>query len=110
MTTPEHDMHAFLRVQSRLNKLETGIPVAMNEPLSKALEKLSCFPSMSLSSGEFSTTCEFSIEGEPAGSFDNPNIDLIKNKSAPSAFGRGEETVMDETYRRGGEISAAKIE
>jgi hypothetical protein len=111
MFNAEHDVHAFLRVQSKLGQLETGIPVQMNEPLSKALEKLSCFSSTSLFIEDISTpSCKFSIDGEPAGSFDKPDIDVILNKSTASPFGKGEETIMDETYRRGREIPAAQIE
>ena len=111
MSSSKHDVHTFLRVQSKLSKLDGGIEVAMNQPLSKALENLSCFPSISLSSGGFDTeNLTFSIGGQPAGSFDHPNVDLILNQSTPSPFGKGETTVMDEAYRRGKEIPASKIE
>jgi hypothetical protein len=111
MSVSEHDVHAFLRVQSMLGRLDKGIPVSKKEHLSKALEKLSCYPFMSLSIDNTSTpTYTISIEGEPAGSFNKPDMDVISKKSVASPFGKGEETVMDETYRRGKEIPAGKIE
>jgi hypothetical protein len=82
--------------------------VAKKEHLSKALEKLSCYPFMSLD--VYTSSYTFSVQGELAGSFDKPNLDVILDKSTASPFGKGEETVLDETYRLGREIPADKIE
>jgi hypothetical protein len=111
MFNAEHDVHVLLHIQSKLGQLKTGIPVKMNEPLSKALEKLSCFSSTSLFIEDISTlSCKFLIDGEPTGSFDKSDIDMILNKSMASSFGKGEETIMDEMYHHGREIPAAQIE
>jgi hypothetical protein len=45
----------------------------------------------------------------PHGNLYQPDVDLIVQKSAPSAFGRGSKTVLDPSYRSGREITAANL-
>ena len=104
----EHEIQTFLRVQAKLDHLREGMPVKIKGPLNDALEKLSCFPFVSLPLD--SDSIEFSIAGQVAGTLQTPNVDLIMQKSTPSSFGKGEKTVTDEAYRRGREIPAADIQ
>jgi hypothetical protein len=73
------------------------------------LEKLSCVPFVSFHV-ENGTSAPIHIAGKKAGSLDKPDIDVILKHSKPSPFGKGSKTVMDETYRRGREIVADKID
>ncbi|KAK0244886.1 hypothetical protein EDD85DRAFT_898752 [Armillaria nabsnona] len=43
------------------------------------------------------------------GTVGNPDIDAIRSKSTPSAFGKGDQTVTDPTYRNGHEVNADDI-
>jgi hypothetical protein len=47
------------------------------------------------------------ISGEDAGTFGNPNVEKILEKSKPSPFGKGDKTAMDLEYRNGREVVAA---
>lgn len=49
------------------------------------------------------------IGTEDAGTFGNPNIEKILEKSKPSPFGKGDKTVMDLEYRNGSEVEAKDI-
>ena len=77
-------------------------------PLIDALNRLSCIPFVS----HLAYECEglsFVVGGEEAGTLCEPKVDVILKHSKPSPFGRGEETVVDETYRRGHEVTGADI-
>jgi hypothetical protein len=77
-------------------------------PLSKALDAISCVPFLQLPSKTFEVLeSALFIEGTPAGTFGQPDINLILQKSNLSTFGRGEKTVTDPAYRHGREIPAA---
>jgi hypothetical protein len=82
--------------QGRIDWLRKGIRITTRGPSITALEKLSCVPFVSFY--------------KKTGSLDKPKIDLILKHSKPSPFGKGFETVMDETYHRGREIVADKID
>jgi hypothetical protein len=112
----EHGVLHYIRIQEKLNKLPGqwidpvdfgAFPMAINTKLSRALDAMSCIPFMQfpLSSGNDVLT----IGDVPAGDMHHPDVPLILQKSAPSAFGRGEETVLDPSYRSGREIPAADI-
>jgi hypothetical protein len=117
----EHGVLHYIRIQEKLDHLEQkpswidpvdfgAIPMAINTKLSRALDDMSCisfiqFP-FDLGSGE---GCVLTIGDVPAGDMKHPDVDVILQKSAPSAFGRGEETVLDPSYRSGHEIPAADI-
>ena len=62
--------------------------MAINTKLSRALDAMSCIPSMQfpfdLGSGEGSV---FTIGEVPAGDMGHPNVDVILQKSTLSAFG-----------------------
>ena len=117
MSTPEeHEIETFLRVQAKLDELAyrqsyggTSMTVRTNAPLCQALEMLSNAPFMSLPLKIESLEYTLSIAGIPAGALDSPDVNLILEKSTPSAFGKGDKTIVDETYRRGKEIPGADI-
>ena len=119
-TQPEHGVLHYIRMEKRLHDLNKGIwrdpvaaggiPMAINTKLSKALDAMSCipfakFPFYVNDKGRYS----FTIGDAPAGSLFRPDVGLILQKSTPSAFGRGSETVLDPSYRNGREIPAASI-
>jgi hypothetical protein len=106
---PEHELLTFLRVQRRLNGLRKGIPVKTNGRLNDELEKLSSLAVVEFPVNNRFGKVTFSIDGEAAGSLENPDVDLIMRKSTISSFGKGEKTVTDEAYRRGTEIPGANI-
>jgi hypothetical protein len=74
-----------------------------------ALDRLSCVPFVSfpIKNGGYT---KLTVSGEESGTLVEPNVDVIMKHSKSSPFGRGEKTVMDETYRRGREVKAADIE
>jgi hypothetical protein len=82
----------------------------MKTPLAKALDAISrtSFVQTSFEVTEDSAN-RFSIAGVEAGTLYNPNVDLILEKSVPSSFGKGSETVLDPSYRNGREIHGENI-
>jgi hypothetical protein len=113
VATSVHEIETFLSVQSRLAKLRSGMEVRMKGPLTEELERLSALPFVSFPIEGHKNDkkgVNISIAKEEAGTLQNPDVDLILKKSTPSAFGKGEQTVMDENYRSGREIQGADIE
>ena len=104
----EHELVMYKRVQGRLSNLRKGMQIRTHGPLIKALDRLSCVPFASFPV-QILWDPEIVIAGKEAGTLGKPDVDVILKHSKPSPFGKGEETVMDETYRRGREISAADI-
>ena len=115
-TTPpehEHDLLTYVSAKRRMDDImeainkETAMNMAIKTPLAKALDAMSCIP--------FIQTCAdtaqvaLTIKGVDAGTIYEPKTDVILEKSVPSPFGRGSETVMDPTYRSGREIHANDI-
>ena len=104
----EHELVTYRRVQGRLDNLSGGMRIETHGPLIKALDRLSCVPFVSFPVA-FERDSQIVIAGEEAGTLAKPDVDVILKHSKPSPFGKGEETVMDETYRRGREISGADV-
>ena len=104
-----HEIFTYRTVGSRLDHLEMGgMDIETRGPLVDALNRLSCIPFVSY----LAYGCEslsFVVGGEEAGTLCEPKVDVILKHSKPSPFGRGEETVVDETYRRGHEVTGADI-
>jgi hypothetical protein len=92
-------VETFLWVKDKLRALDgRGMPVKTKSPLTEALDKLSCFPLMSMSLTETDPSSDKSfVSGEAAGNMDQPEVDVILKKSNPSPFSRGDKTVMDES-------------
>jgi len=109
----------YFSVGDRIEKLgsrNTGIPVKMKTPLSSALTRLSKSPAISFTAthcngpyAEPMADISLTIGGEDAGTFGNPNVERILEKSKPSPFGKGDKTVLDLEYRNGREIEAKDI-
>ena len=108
--TAEHEILIYARVKEVLGRLadrETPFAIMeMNSELSKALQEISCIPFIRF---RLFSTSDFTISGVSAGTLRHPDIGVILKNSTPSAFGRGEETVLDPSYRSGREIPAEKI-
>jgi hypothetical protein len=109
MAISEHEVLTFLRVQSALEKIRSGMTVTSTGPLAGALGQLGCFPYVKVPCDSFDLDCELSIGGKPAGTFEKPDIDLILQESTASSFGKGQTTVLDPTYRHGKEIPSQKM-
>ena len=112
----EHEYLIYARVKEELDDLaEEGTPFAIMEKdseLSQALQDISCTPFIQFPVSDYWTPenkCNFTISDVSAGTLRHPDIDVILKNSTPSAFGRGEETVLDPSYRSGREIPAEKI-
>ena len=82
----------------------------MKTPLAKALDAMSCIP-FAQNSYDISEDPRHSltIAGVEAGTLYNPKVDVILEKSIPSSFGKGSETVLDPLYRSGREIHGENI-
>jgi hypothetical protein len=65
----------------------------MKTPLAKVLDAISRTSFVLFEVTEDSAN-RFSIAGVEAGTLYNPNVDLILEKSVPSSFGKGSETVV----------------
>jgi len=108
----EHELLIFQRINKALKgmKANDGMQVKYTEPLAEALGQLGCFPYVEVSCDSYRIDCKLSIVGEPAGTFERPDVDLILQKSTASSFGKGETTVLDPSYRNGKEIPAQNME
>jgi len=117
-----HEIDWYFSVRDRIDKLgsrdplKDGIPVKMKTPLSNTLTRLSNSPAVSFTATRCQRPYSAPIAGisltvgkEDAGTFGNPNIEKILEKSKPSPFGRGDKTVMDLEYRNGREIEGKDI-
>ena len=106
--TQVHELITYKSIDRRLDRLSEGMNIETRGPLIDALDRLSCTPFLSFPTrdGEY---IRFAIGGEEAGTFCDPKVDVILKHSKPSPFGRGEETVVDVTYRCGHEVTAADI-
>ena len=79
----------------------------MKTPLAKALDAMSCIPFVQTSYDiSENPTHTLTIAGVEAGTLYNPKVAVILEKSIPSSFGKGSETVLDPSYD---ERSMAKI-
>ncbi|KIM70959.1 hypothetical protein PILCRDRAFT_805517, partial [Piloderma croceum F 1598] len=104
---PEHDIQVYFR-NRQLGRLHScdGIAIERNTPWAKPLTP---FPAC-----RFSNCLAKHLKYQTApcllkGTFGQPDIDLILQKSNLSTCRRGEKTVTDPAYRNGREIPAASI-
>lgn len=118
-----HEIDWYFSVRDRIDKLgrrntlKDGIPIKMKTPLSNTLTRLSNSPAVSFTAthcngryySEPMADISLTVGGEDAGTFGNPNIEKILEKSKPSPFGKGDKTIMDLEYRNGREIEAKDI-
>ena len=82
----------------------------MKTPLAKALDAMSCIPFVQISYDTSEDSEDtLTIAGVEAGNLYNPKVDVILEKSIPSSFGKGSETVLDSSYRSGREIHREDI-
>jgi hypothetical protein len=104
MLTP-HPVYDYFHERSRQNN---AWAVHFNHPIAKAFEERSLpFYLDGKISGKISQKDSLKLKGEPAiacGSIFEPNIQLLLENSRPSSFGLGDETVYDESVRKGREL------
>jgi len=109
----EHEVSIFQRVSKHLGALPytaEGYEVRTNTNLASALDKLAGSPFASMTSvASWAIDHPILIKGEEAGTWENPDVALFQKHATPSPFGRGEETVMDPSYRRGTELKAGDV-
>jgi hypothetical protein len=56
-----------------------------------------------------SATFRLLVKGEDAGTWFKPDVEVLHKHATTSPFGRGEETVIDPTYRNGTELKADEL-
>ncbi|OAX33690.1 hypothetical protein K503DRAFT_504095 [Rhizopogon vinicolor AM-OR11-026] len=109
---PENEISIFKRVRKRLEGLSNnlGYKVQTNTKLARALDQFAGSPFAS-SVYDWSSKWNFSIrvKGEEAGTWMNPDISVFQKHATPSPFGRGDETVIDPSYRNGTELKANEL-
>lgn len=77
--------------------------------LTYALDNLAGSPFVSFTSRVKSATFNLLVKGEDAGTWIKPDVAVLQKHATPSPFGRGAETVMDPTYRRGTELKSDEL-
>ena len=110
----EHEVLIYVHTQQHIDKLTTransAMPMKLSTPLTKAIDALSCIPFVQTSVHiPVDQKAGFTIANIEAGTFYKPKVDVILEKSTPSSFGKGSETVLDPSYRSGREIYAKDI-
>ena len=108
----EHEILTFIRARDRMDVIVESPPMIMKmkTPLAKALDAMSCIPCVLNAISIFDDPKDtLTIAGVEAGTLYNPKVDVILEKSIPSSFGKGSETVLDPSYRSGREIQGENI-
>jgi hypothetical protein len=49
------------------------------------------------------------VDGKNAGTLTNPDVEILKSSSNPAPFGKGDQTLFDESVRKAREIEANRI-
>ncbi|KAG0700949.1 hypothetical protein DFH29DRAFT_1080375 [Suillus ampliporus] len=112
---PEHELSIFERVGSHLRYLArhstVSYKVHRETNLTHALDDLASSPFVSfvLYPPVDSADLKLLVNREDAGTWMNPNVGALQKHATPSPFGRGEETVMDPSYRHGTELKADEL-
>ncbi|KAG1836015.1 hypothetical protein DFJ58DRAFT_866640 [Suillus subalutaceus] len=108
---PEHELSIFKRIGVHLDSL-SGSPayeVHRETKLTHALDNLAGSPFVSFRSRVQTGAFKLLVKGEDAGTWMKPVVEVLQRHATPSPFGRGEETVMDPTYRHGTELKANEL-
>jgi 2OG-Fe(II) oxygenase superfamily len=110
----EHEILTFIQTKKRMDLIvDKGTPriMKMKTPLAKALDAISCIPFVQNSYEILEGYGEdLIIAGVEAGTLCSPKVDVILEKSIPSPFGKGSQTVLDPSYRSGREIHGEDID
>jgi len=105
----EHEILTYIRVGKSIHKPYGNLmDMKRKTPLTKALDSMSCVAFV-LIPVHLHKDVALTVCNVDAGSLYKPKVDVILEKSTESSFGRGSETVLDPSYRRGREIPAADI-
>ena len=109
----EHEIMTYIRAKKHMDLIiYKGTPMIMKlkTPLAEALDAMSSIPfvrnSHHIWKDDYRT---LTIAGVQAGNLYSPKVDVMLEKSIPSPFGKGSETVLDPLYRSGREIHGKEI-
>ena len=112
-TDSEHEVLTYVRVQDRMDLIAAKcnpMRMKMKTPLAKALDAMSCIPFVQISYDTSEDSEDtLTIAGVEAGNLYNPKVDVILEKSIPSSFGKGSETVLNPSYSSEREIHREDI-
>ncbi|KAG2036711.1 hypothetical protein BDR03DRAFT_959206 [Suillus americanus] len=108
---PEHELSIFKRIGVHLDSLSSSpaYVVRRETKLTHALDNLAGSPFVSFKSQIKTGTFKLLVKGEGAGTWMKPVVEVLQKHATPSPFGRGEENVMDPTYRHGTELKADEL-
>ncbi|SJL15531.1 uncharacterized protein ARMOST_19031 [Armillaria ostoyae] len=108
---PEHPVLVCMDLNAQMKNQAIRQPgVILNSSVIEALNNVASHPFVSFTLGDHFSGAKFMGSGETSfGTVGNPDIDAIRSKSTPSAFGKGDQTVTDPTYRNGYEVNADDI-
>lgn len=107
----QHPVLAYVDLNAHIqNHAIKRQSVFRDSPVIEALNNIASNPFVSYTLESDYSECEFTGPGEASfGTLGYPRIDVIRSKSTPSSFGKGDQTVTDPTYRNGHEINAEDI-
>lgn len=108
-TVSTHPICDYVKVNKYLEDppFDSQSKIVVDSKLTDILKRVRSTPWVSFSEKEEELRdLKFKVFGEDAGTIGNPNVALILEKSTPSSFGRGDQTVFDPDYRHGREITA----
>ncbi|KAG2745347.1 hypothetical protein P692DRAFT_20877081 [Suillus brevipes Sb2] len=110
---PENELSIFKRIGEHLDYISictSKYKVRRETKLAQALDNLVGSPFVSFKSRSgTSATFRLLVKGEDAGTWFKPDVEVLQNHATTSPFGRGEETVIDPTYRNGTELKADEL-
>jgi hypothetical protein len=110
----EHEILTYIRAKERMDRImmnswRFGMKMKLNTPLTKALDAMSSIPFVQRGIEVCENHSALTIAGVDAGTIYNPKVAFILEKSIPSSFGKGSETVLDPSYRSGRGIHGETI-
>ncbi|KAG2741092.1 hypothetical protein P692DRAFT_20840250 [Suillus brevipes Sb2] len=110
---PENELSTYERIRNQINYISyntTGYEVCRETKLAQALDNLAGSPIQFFESRPgMAATFKLLVKGEDAGTWFKPDVEVLKKHATTSPFGRGEETVIDPTYRNGTELKADEL-
>jgi hypothetical protein len=109
---PEHELSIFERIGEHLDSFSSSTrayKVHRQTKLTQALDNLAGSPFVSFKSRSDTATFKLLVKGDDAGTWMKPVVEVLQKHATPSPFGRGEETVLDPTYRHGTELKADEL-
>lgn len=109
---PEHELSIYERIGEHLDSISSSTEaykVLRQTKLTQALDNLAGSPFVSFKSRWDTAPFKLLVKGDDAGTWFKPDVEVLQKHATPSPFGRGEETVLDPTYRNGTELKADEL-